>query len=134
LHLFQTRNTLGWKKGKHDKTRARLEHSPHKCLTPLAQEAQVLTKTLRRGTKKLHTLSNKKTSSRTEEGNYKEEHILNRLLIHNGMSLTFFGHFFKALWKQERRGYFMQDGATAHTNYVIVLKAVFEDRLTGLRF
>jgi inhibitor of nuclear factor kappa-B kinase subunit alpha len=47
------------------------------------------------------------------------------------MSVTFLGPFLIALWKKKRHGYFMQDGATAHTaTYSInVLNEVFEDRL-----
>jgi hypothetical protein len=52
-------------------------------------------------------------------------------LIQSGMSLTFLGPFLTALWKNKRHGYFMQDGATAHTAaYSInVLNKMFEDRL-----
>jgi hypothetical protein len=53
------------------------------------------------------------------------------------MSLTFLGPFLRALRKKKRHGYFMQDGATAHTaTYPInVLNEVFEGRLLsrGLR-
>jgi inhibitor of nuclear factor kappa-B kinase subunit alpha len=46
------------------------------------------------------------------------------------MSLTFLGPFLRALRKQKRHGYFMQDGAAAHTaTYSIkALNEVFEDR------
>jgi inhibitor of nuclear factor kappa-B kinase subunit alpha len=51
------------------------------------------------------------------------------------MSLTFLGPFLRALWKKKRHGYFMQDGATAHTaTYSInILNKVFEDRLISRR-
>jgi hypothetical protein len=47
------------------------------------------------------------------------------------MSLTFLGPFLRALQKKKRHGYFMQDGALAHTaTYSIyVLNEVSEDRL-----
>jgi hypothetical protein len=47
------------------------------------------------------------------------------------MSLTFYGPFSGVLRKKKRHGYFMQDGATAHTaTYSInVLNEVFESRL-----
>jgi hypothetical protein len=47
------------------------------------------------------------------------------------MSLAFYGPFSGALRKKKRYGYFMQDGATAHTaTYTInVLNEVFENRL-----
>jgi hypothetical protein len=48
------------------------------------------------------------------------------------MSLTFLGPFFDSITLEEKTyGYFMQDGATAHTaTYSInVLNEVFEDRL-----
>jgi inhibitor of nuclear factor kappa-B kinase subunit alpha len=47
------------------------------------------------------------------------------------MSVTFLGPFSGALWKKKIHGYFMQDGATAHTaTYSInVSNKVFEDRL-----
>jgi hypothetical protein len=48
------------------------------------------------------------------------------------MSLTFLGPFFENIKEEEKTyGYFMQDGATAHTaNYSMnVLNELFEDRL-----
>jgi hypothetical protein len=48
-------------------------------------------------------------------------HIFLEHLIQSGMSLTFLGPFLRALWKKKRHGYFMQDGATAHTLPLIPL-------------
>jgi hypothetical protein len=56
--------------------------------------------------------------------------------IQSGMSVTLLGLFFlTALRKKKRHGYFMQDGATAHTvTYSInILNKVFEDRLISCR-
>jgi hypothetical protein len=40
---------------------------------------------------------------------------------------------FSLSFKEKIFGYFMQDGATAHTSFINVLNEVFEDRLAHYR-
>jgi hypothetical protein len=57
---------------------------------------------------------------------------LKTLLIQSGTSLTFLGPSFWSITEEEKTyGYFMQDGATAHTAIysINVLNKVFENRM-----
>jgi hypothetical protein len=64
-----------------------------------------------------------------------ESIFLERLLIQNGMSVTFFFPLLRAMREKERHVYFMQDCAVAHTaNYSIgVLNEMFSYRLISRR-
>jgi hypothetical protein len=139
-----------------DEIGAKLEHSPRKSLARLAQQAQVSETTAWRATKNVHPRPYIITQIQViEEGDYgRRTYFCNWFFqaVHDGVldpKLTFFTdeawfHLSGYISAQNNRycssinprqtfevGYFVQDGATAHTaTYSInVLNEVFENRL-----